>query len=390
MIPHPFGILSRDEVRVLASVCVDDVARLLCTPAAAGTQPSGIQAPGRLELIEALDDPMELNQLFMRNRWSDGLPIVPPTPERVEAMLRGSSLARDAVVASVAPAFRAATPERIAVNAVMAGCHPEYLPVLIAATKAVATPRFNLSGVQSTTNPAAVGLVINGPIAQRLGVNGAGNCLGPGHWANAALGRALRLVLQNIGGALPGDMDKATQGQPGKYTFCCAENEAASPWEPLHVERGYARETSTVTVLAPLGTWSMNTHAKDAADLIRVIGDTMAFPCSSDYVHGGAPWLVLSPEHAHVLKRDGLTKRDVKQRLWEASKLAAARLAAKDLGRVQSARRAELGEITPATMLPISLRPEDISLLVAGGDGTHSVYLPISGHSRSVTGEICA
>jgi hypothetical protein len=331
---------------------------------------------------------MELNQLFLDNRWSDGLPIIPPTAERVEAMLRGTTRARDEVVAATAPAFRAATVERIAINAVMAGCHADYLPVLIAAAQAVAVPHFNLSGVQATTNPAAVWLIVNGPIAQQLGMNGAGNCLGSGNWANATLGRALRLILQNIGGGLAGELDKSTHGQPGKYLFCCAENEAANPWQPLHVERGYAADKNTVTVVAPLGTWNMNTHAKDAADLLRVIGDTMAFPASSDYVHGGAPWLMLSPEHAHLLKREGLSKLDVKRRLWETSKLSARRLAAKDFGRVQSGRRDELGELTPDTMLPITIKPEDISILVAGGDGTHSVYLPVSGNSHSATIEI--
>jgi len=385
VIPHPFGIRTRDEVRELAAACVDDIAHLLCAAHASGASAERPAAPMRAELIEVPEDLTELNQLFMRNRWSDGLPIIPPTAPRVEAMLGGTTRARDEVVASIAPAFRAATVERIAINAVMAGCNPDYLPVLIAAVKAAVTPHFNLSGLQSTTNPAAVWLIVNGPIAQKLGVNGGGNCLGPGSWANATLGRALRLLLQNIGGGLPGEMDKATHGQPGKYLFCCAENEAASPWDPLHVERGFAREASTATVVGVLGTWNLNTHAKDADDLLRVIGDSMAFPCSSDYVHGGAPWLILSPEHAHLLRREGLSKLDVKHRLWEASKLSAGRLAAKDLGRVQSARRDELGELTQETQLPISAKPEDISILVAGGEGTHSVYLPVSGHSKSAT-----
>ena len=385
VIPHPFGIRTRDEVRTLAADCVDNIAKLLCTPRGSGGKAT--KAPGnhRTEWVEAPDDLMEINQLFMRNRWSDGLPIIPPTEARVEAMLRGTQRAHDDVVATIAPAFRPATVERIAINGVMAGCTADYLPVLIAAAQAAAIPRFNLSGIQATTNPAAVWLIINGPIAEKLGVNGGGNCLGPGNWANATLGRALRLILQNIGGGLAGDMDKATHGQPGKYLFCCAENEAANPWEPLHVERGYARDTSTVTTVGVLGTWNMNTHAKDAGDLLRVIGDTMAFPCSSDYVHGGEPWLMLSPEHAHLLKREGLSKLDVKKRLWETSKLAAHRLAAKDLGRVQAARIAELGELKQDTMLPITVKPEEINILVAGGDGTHSVYLPVSGNSYSAT-----
>ena len=388
MIPHPFGIRTRDEVRTLAAGCVGEVARLLCAPRGSHARPQHEAQPGRAVLIEVPDDPMELNQVFLSNGWSDGLPIVAPTPERVAALLGGTTRRSDEIIATIAPAFLTATVERIAINAAMAGCHPDYLPVLIAAVQAVATPRFNLSGIQATTNPAAVWLIVNGPLAQRLGLNGAANCLGPGNWANAALGRALRLILQNIGGARAGEMDKATQGQPGKYLFCCAENEAANPWQPLHVERGFGREASTVTVVGVLGTWNMNTHAKDADSLLRVIGDTMAFPCSSDYVHGGEPWLILSPEHAHLLQREGLSKASVKRRLWESSKLSAARLAAKDFGRVQSARRDELGTLAADTMLPISVRPEDIGILVAGGDGTHSVYLPVSGHSRSVTVEI--
>jgi hypothetical protein len=141
-------------------------------------------------------------------------------------------------------------------------------PVLIAATVAIAAPEFNLRGIQATTNPGAVWLIINGPIAKKLSVNSGGNCLGPGAWANATLGRAMRLIQQNIGGALAGEMDRATQGQPGKYTFCCAENEDGNPWEPLHVERGFARAASTVTVVGALGTWNMNIHAKDSGDLL--------------------------------------------------------------------------------------------------------------------------
>lgn len=291
-------------------------------------------------------------------------------------------------MAKIAPAFGAATVERIAINAVMAGCRPEFLPVLIAAAEAVAAPRFNLGSIQTTTNPVTVWLIINGPIARELGVNGSTNCLGPGTWVNATLGRAMRFILQNIGGGIPVDIDRATHGQPGKFTFCCAENEEASPWEPLHVERGFAATCSAVTVAGVSGTLNMNTHAKDAADLLRVIADTMVYPAGSDFTFGGSPWLMLGPEHAHVLKQDGLGKADVKRRLWEQARLRASRLSARDYGRVQTGRRAELGEIGPDSLIPISVAPEDINILVAGGPGTHSVYLPVSGHVRPITREI--
>ncbi len=388
VVPHPFGIRTRDEIRNIAAQCVDDVARLLCEIPEVDTTAMAAGAAARAQTIEVEDDLEAFNRLMLDRHWSDGLPLIPPTRERVERMLRQTQRSAHETVAAVAPAFGVATVERIAINAVMAGCYPEYLPVLIAATEAISTPDFNLRGIQATTNPGAVWLIVNGPVAAKLGVNSGGNCLGPGAWANATLGRAMRLIQQNIGGGLPGEMDKATQGQPGKYTFCCAENEAANPWEPLHVERGFARDSSTVTVVGALGTWNMNTHAKDSGDLLRVIADTMTFPASSDFVYGGEPWLILAPEHAHILHRDGLTKADVKRRLWEQARLAGHRMSAKDFGRAQCGRRAELGEITRETLLPITARPGNIGILVAGGPGTHSVYVPMSGHVRSVTRQI--
>ena len=174
-------------------------------------------------------------------------------------------------------------------NAVMAGCVPELMPALFAAVDAVAAPEFNLQAIQATTNSVAVWLVVNGPAAATLGVNGTFNCLGEGTWSNATLGRALRLVLRNLGGALPGELDRATHGQPGKYSFCCAENEAASPWEPLHIERGFPPDASTVTVIGAEGTMNMNTHSKEAYELARVFADTMIHPPSNEYVHGGEP-----------------------------------------------------------------------------------------------------
>lgn len=347
-------------------------------------------SPERAATFEAPDDLEAINRLYRERRWGDGLPIVPPTVERVERMLAGTPRSRHEVIARIAPGYGAATVERIAVNAVLAGCDPEYLPVLIAATEAVAEPQFNLQGIQATTNPVAVWVIVNGPIARRLGVNAAFNCIGQGTWANATIGRALRLILQNIGGALPGEMDRATHGQPAKYTFCCAENEEASPWEPLHVERGYRRDESTVTVVGAEGTMNMNTHSKDGAELVRVIAETMMHPPSNEYVHGGEPWLILCPEHAEVFQRSGFSKQEIKRRLWETSKMPASRLSAKELERARASRAAEFGRLTPETLLPISPRPQDIHFIVAGGPGTHSVYVPCFGNTRAVTRRIAA
>jgi len=343
----------------------------------------------RAARFDLADDYDAINRHYRERRWSDGLPIVPPTVERVERMLVATKRDRYEVVAHVAPGYGAATVERIAINAVMAGCDPEYLPVLIAATEAVADPEFNLQAIQATTNPVAVWLVVNGPIASRLGINATYNCIGEGAWANATLGRALRLILRNVGGALPGDMDRATQGQPGKFTFCCAENEADSPWTPLHVERGYAPDVSTVTVVGAEGTMNMNTHSKQADELLRIIAETMIHPPSNEYCHGGEPWLMIGPEHADILQAGGYDKAAVKAKLWELTKMPAGRMSVKDLLRVRESRGAEYGgKITDDTLLTIAQTPEDIMLMVAGGPGTHSVYVPCFGNSKAITREV--
>ena len=387
VVPHPFPGHTAAKVRELAEQCVEDIARLLCetrTPGDAATAPAG----GAAAKVEVTDDLDAINLLFRERRWTDGLPIVPPVPERVERMLRCCPRAGDEIIASLAPGFGAATVERIAINAVMAGCDPEYLPVLIAAVEAVTSPEFHLQSIQATTNAAAVWLIVNGPIVERLHMNPGINCLGHGNWANATLGRALHLILQNIGRALPGEMDRATQGQPGKYTFCCAENTTTNPWAPLHVERGYAAENSTVTVVAAAGTLNMLSREKDATQLLRVLADSIRYPTSNDYWCGGEPWLILGPEHAEVLAHAGLSKAEVKHRLWQESKMPAHRMGITDLKITQIGRRAELGTFLPDTVLPISPAPEDIQIIVAGGPGLHSVYVPTFGDTRSVTRKV--
>ncbi len=385
LVPHPFGARSRDEIRNIAAACVGDIARLIAGSGIGSQTAHGSVSRKRAQIIEMPSDLDAFNEQAFARKWSDGLPLIPPTPARVARMLEAAGRDPAEIVARVPPAFGAASVEGIAINAAMAGARPEYMSLLITAVQAVSLPRFNLQSVQATTNPAAVWLIVNGPIANKLGVNAAGNCLGPGTWANATLGRALRLILQNIGGALPGDMDRATQGQPGKYSFCCAENEGASPWEPLHVERGFALDDSTITVAAPLGTWNMNTHAKNADVLLRVMAETMVFPASSDYTYAGEPWVMLAPEHAQILNAAGYNKAAVKQRLWELAILDARKLSPEDFRRAQNGRRAELGTLAPDQQLKISAEPGNINILVAGGPGTHSVYFPASAHAHATT-----
>jgi len=387
VVPHPFGCHSRDNVREIAEQCVQDIAKLVCVavaPVAAASTASGKRA----RKVEVAEDADAINRLFRERRWTDGFPVVPPTAERVERMLRCTPRAADEVVAAIAPGFGVATVERIAINAVMAGCDAECLPVLVAAVEAVAAPEFNLQGIQTTTNPAAVWLIVNGPIVKRLNLNAGINCLGQGNWANATLGRALRLILQNIGRALPGAMDRATLGQPGKYSFCCAENEAQSPWEPLHVERELRPEQSAVTVVGAEGTLNMNTHSKDPDEVLRVFAETLTRPSGNDYFLGGDPWIILCPEHAQILKAGGLSKAEVKRRLWAQSRMPARRMTAIDMQLTQLRRRVDLGAISPETLLPICPAPERLGIIVSGGPGTHSIYVPSFGNTRSVTREV--
>ncbi len=319
--------------------------------------------------------------------WTDGLPIVPPTPARVRAVLAADPRPPETVIAPVAPSMAEAMLEGLAISLVMAGGVPALLPALVAAVEAVADPAFNLLGVQATTNPATPLLVINGPAREALGFQAGGNALGQGRRANATLGRALRLVLLNIGGARPGEADRATHGQPGKFTFCLAEREEASPWEPLHVERGCRRDQSAVTVLAPSGTTNVIDRGSRAAeDLLTTLAGSLRILGSNTYIFGGGPALILSPEHAQVLAAGGLGKADVKRSLFEGTRIPLGEFPRPTWASIEDRPILQpLRPLTEDTPVPLADRPEDIVIIVAGGAGRHSVALPTFGDSAPVT-----
>ena len=332
-----------------------------------------------------VDDLGSAIELCYANGWTDGLPVIPPTVERIEAMLAAANLQPGQQLSFIENRQVSVTAEKVAINAVMAGCKPEAMELLISIVDAIAAPEFNLQGIQATTNPAAVWAVVSGPVAKRVGVNAGTNCLGPGTHANIGIGRALRLMMLNIGGATPGVMDRATQGQPGKFSMICAENEDDTPWQTLGVERGIAAGASSVTMVGFSGTLNMNTHSKDPEDILRCFADSMAYAPSNDYWCGGEPWIIFSPEHANILSAAGYSKADVKQKLWDYSLMPASRMAAKDMERTIRTRKPELGAIMADTLLPITTEVSRIGVICAGGPGTHSVYVPGFGNSRSVT-----
>lgn len=334
------------------------------------------------ERIEVPDSLEAILEFYESRRWTDGLPIVPPTPARVEAMVVASGRAPGQVVAVLPPGNGAATVEKIATNAVMAGCRPEYMPVLIAAVDALADPAFNLKAVQVTTNPVAPLLIVNGPARQRLGFNWGYGCFGPGCRANATVGRAIRLMLINIGGGVPGETDLAVAGHPGKYTFCVAENEEENPWEPLHVERGFPREASVVTMVGISS--FINTFQASVGQL----AEAATFAGSNDYRFGGCSVFALNPLHARALADGGLTKAALKRGIFERSTKRV-----RDFERSWlDPRQAELGSLDdPDAPVSLARAPEDLVVVVAGagGAGGHSLVLPSFGNSVPVS-RVCA
>ncbi len=265
----------------------------------------------------SIDEGIDPIEACYQNGWTDGLPVVPPTPARVEKMLRGTKRSPDELIAPLPPKWGKATVERIAINAVMAGCLPEYLPVVLAAVEAMTNERFNLHGVQVTTSHVAPMLVINGPIRKELGINDGFNLFGQGWRANATIGRAVRLICTNIGGALPAELDRAAFGHVGKYTCCIAENEGEeNPWTPLHVERGFEPEDSTVTVFAGAGPQSINDHGSNTAEgILTTICQNMVATGNSR----GETLLVIGIEHAKTISGDGFSKSDVRKYIAETT-----------------------------------------------------------------------
>ena len=319
--------------------------------------------------------------------WTDGLPVVPPTAERVARMLHACGLDPGGVLAILPPCYNPATWQDVAINAVMAGCRAEYLPVVGAAVAAIAADEFNLLGIATTTGSATPLVIVNGPIAREIGMNAQANALGQGNRANATIGRAVHLVLQNIGGAKPGENDMATLGQPGKYTFCCAENEAESPWPPLHVERGFAASASVVTVVGASGTIEVvDSESQTAADLAQTFAQSMLIAGnigSAGLLGGGEPLIIMPPEHAAVFQREGYTKDQVKAAIYERAVLAVDRLSAPMRERIRANAAADGID---GDVVRVANSPQDVMIVVAGGVGRKAAYVPTwSGTTRAVS-----
>src|SRR5215831_6842265 len=277
--------------------------------------------------LQVEDDWSAIYELYVERGWTDGLPIIPPTEAKVAEFLGWTRRDRLEVVAVLPPRQGEATVEKIAINAVMAGCRPDYFPVLLTAIEAVADPLFNLDAVQATTHPVTPMLIVNGPIAKEIGLHSGYNAFGQGFRANLTIGRALRLALMNIGGGLPGSGDRSTQGNPAKIAYCVAENEAENPWTPLSVDRGFDAEASTVTAFPCEGPHNIQDHYSNTGiGLLYTIAGAMAQAGSNNLLDRGWPLLSLGPEHAATIARDGYDKAAIRAFLFEHARFPLARL----------------------------------------------------------------
>lgn len=323
--------------------------------------------------------------------WTDGLPVVPATEDLVWEMLGTFGHDPGHSLGTIQPRNAPVTLEKLAVNAVMAGCRPEHFPVVVAAVRAILQPEFNVAGCQATTGGAAPVLIINGPLATQLQINGDAGCFGPGYRANAVLGRAVRLIIRNIGGLIPGEMDKATLSTPGRYSFCFAENEARSPWEPRHVGLGFPASASTVTISAVRAVYPvMETTVANGAEILHTLVEAIKTVGCSNYYQigtGAQMTLILCPEHAVEMAAAGLTKPAIRDYVFQQARLPMHRLQ----GLAHYGNRnwpAWVDERDPDFLVPVVPQADDLVVVVAGGDGRHSAWLAGWGVTRVVTQEI--
>ncbi len=331
------------------------------------------------EFIDVGDlDPGQWNDYAIEQGWSDGFPLVAPTEDAVERFVE-TCRGDNEPFPPMSPRRLVPTLRGIAANAVMAGCKAEYFPVVVSAVRAVLNPGYNLHGTLATTHPCAPTLIVNGPLRRQLDINCGSNCFGQGHRANATIGRALQLTLLNIGGGKPGEMDRATQGSPAKYSFCFGENEEESPWEPYHMRRGFDANDSVVTVMSCEPPHNINDHASTSGEgILQTIAGTIS-QTGANILHGHGPYIVaLGPEHAQTIHRDGFSIADIQEKIYEASAI--------DVERVPEEKRRSYTVDRESNVVNgkfyLTPSPGRIQVLVAGGPGKHSAYIPTFGSTE--------
>lgn len=329
------------------------------------------------ERLEFADYFEWLDEAYRRD-WTDGMPVVPPTPDRVQALI--DHLGRDPQesIGIVPPKQSEATIKKLAINAVMGGCAPEHFPVVVTALEAMMEPDFNLNGALVTTHSCEPLVIVNGPAARQLGVNGGAGAFGSGYRANATIGRALQLIFWNLGGRRPNAPDKSTFAHPGRWSFVIAENEEASPWPALHVERGFSPEESAVTVFACEAPQNVSVHG-NADQFLRTFVDATIRVGHNNWTAGGERLLAIGPENARVLHNAGHTKESIRQYIWENARVTVGHL--RNLGALVPEYAREgwpkwVDIEDDDAIVPITPTADDIHVIVAGGEGRFCVQLP--------------
>ena len=335
-----------------------------------------------------MNEPFDEFEFFLEKPWSDGLPVVTPTDERISRMLSATTRNPEEIIGPIPPAMEIATVASVATHAVMAGCKPEYLPVVLGATELMLQTEFNVNGVQGTMHGVAPMMIVNGPYAAEIGIHGGSGCLGPGFRANASIGRAIRLILMNIGAGLPGISSMTVFGMPSRFTYCLTENSEDNPWESLSVSKGYSANENVLTmamVESPRFCW--DDVSDEPERLIRGIADTMT-AMGSWNMHARSDMVVaMSPQHAEICEKSGWTRDEVHTRLIEVAGRTVSNL---KLGGNWRRER--------ALALPVPIDPDDsecfvptikdrvdLQLIVAGGWGPcTAVCHGWSGGSRAV------
>ncbi|PYN84564.1 MAG: hypothetical protein DMD87_27140 [Candidatus Rokuibacteriota bacterium] len=390
-VQHPIVSVPHGEMRSRAEPAITAIVEIAtetgANAAASLRSGAGATRPAAAAVLARItveDDPEAIFERFASEGWTDGLPIVAPTEARVAQMLTFSDLDPSSSLGPMPPRWGETTIATVAVNAVMAGCRPEYFPVIVTAVKAILAKPFNLYGVQGTTNPASPVLIVNGPIARELGINARGNLFGPGFRANATIGRAIRLIMTTIGGGVPQQADKSTLGNPAKYTCCFAESEADSPWAPLHVERGFQASTSTVTAFGGAAPANIIEKSKTVDEMLETIARAVAVSGSNNMFMSQEALVVLGPEHAAIAARQGFDKKRVRQALFERARISFEQIGQSNADVLAVWRGNCIDTVDGRRALRVVEKPDDIVIVVAGGAGNHSASIP-GWYSRSVT-----
>ncbi|MCC5811111.1 MAG: hypothetical protein JJU06_12135 [Ectothiorhodospiraceae bacterium] len=308
-----------------------------------------------------LGDGEDIMEACYERGWTDGLPVVPPTSARVLRMLQGTDRSPEEVLGDVPPDLTPCTVEKVAINAVMAGCKPEYMPVVLAAVEAALDDTFGMHGVLCTTMFAGPVVIVNGPVSKAVGMNSGVNALGQGNRANATIGRALQLVIRNVGGGRPGEIDRATLGNPGKYSFCFAEAED-SAWDSLAVERGFGESTSTVTLFAGEGVQGVvDQKSRTPESLARSFANSLRAVDNTKLAMAGDAVLVVSPEHSRVFIDAGWSKARLREELEQLLQLQGDELVAGAGGIAEGLPPSVAGTTVP------KFRPGGLNIVRAGG-----------------------